>query len=141
MERRRLRDVFATMLSPFPSSLHTMDRRRQRALFAATFSIFFITLIVFVWSLQSGPLPITVEGVLIGTTALLALRGRRLTAQLRNSLRSVFWFFFVAITISVVVWIGEVGPLLPIVVEAVLLLVAVLVMRGTRSQDDPALES
>lgn len=118
-----------------------MDRRRQRAFFAAIFSIFFITLIVFVWSLQSGPAPILVEGVLVGTMALLALRGRRLTPTLRRNLRRVFWLFFIAITISVIAWVREVGPLLPIVIEAVLLIVALLVMRATRSQDDPALES
>lgn len=148
--RRRIRDALDTVLSPHVmniahrnSASHPAagDRRRQRALFAAIFSIFFITLIVFVWSLQSGPLPITVEGALIGTTALLALRGRRLTAQLRYNLRLVFWLFFVAITISVAVWIGEVGPLLPIVVELLLLLVAILVMRLTRPQDDPTLGS
>ena len=107
----------------------------------AIFSIFFITLIVFVWSLQSGPLPIIVEGVLIGTMALLALRGRRLTAALRRNLRRVFWLFFIAITISVVAWAREVGLLLPIVIEAVLLLVALLVMRGTRPVDDTTVES
>ena len=118
-----------------------MDRRSQRAFFAAIFSIFFITLIVFVWSLQSGPLPIIVEGVLIGTMALLALRGRRLTAALRRNLRRVFWLFFIAITISVVAWAREVGLLLPIVIEAVLLIVALLVMRGTRPVDDTTVES
>ena len=118
-----------------------MDRRRQRAFFAAIFSIFFITLIVFVWSLQAGPLPIVVEGALIGTMVLLALRGRRLTAPLRRNLRRVFWLFFVAITVSVIVWVREVGPLLPIVIEAVLLVVALLVIRGTRPEDDPTVES
>ena len=118
-----------------------MDRRRQRALFASIFSIFFITLIVFVWSLQAGPLPIIVEGGLVGAMAVLALRGRRMTAQLRRNLRRVFWLFFIAITISVVAWIREVGPLLPIVIELALLVVALLVMSVTRSQDDPTLES
>ncbi len=118
-----------------------MDRRRQRAQFASLFSIFFITIIVFVWSLQAGPLPIIVEAVLIGAMALLALRGRRMTAQLRRTLRRVFWLFFIAITISVVVWVFEVGPLLPIVVEAVLLTVALVFLRGTRSEDESTLES
>lgn len=118
-----------------------MDRRRQRAFFAAIFSIFFITLAMFVWSLQSGPAPIIAEAFLIGTMALLALRGRRLTATLRRNLRRVFWLFFIAITISVIAWVREVGPLPPIVIVVVLLVVALLVMHGTRSQDDPALES
>ena len=118
-----------------------MQRRQQRALFASIFSIFFITIIVFVWSLQAGPLPIIVEGVLIGTMALLALRGRRMTPQLRRTLRRVFWLFFVAISISVVVWTREVGLLLPIVIEAVLLVVALLFLRGTRPSDDTTVES
>ena len=118
-----------------------MDRRRQRALFAAVFSIFFITLIVFVWSLQSGPLPIIVEGVLVGAMALLALRGRRLTPTLRRNLRRVFWLFFVAITISVIAWVREVGPVLPVVTEVVVLLVALFIMRWTRTPDDPELGS
>ena len=148
--RRRLRNALDSVLSPQlmnimhrSSTWHpdARDRRRQVGLFAAIISLTFITLIMFVWSMQSGPLPITLEGALIGTTALLALRGRRLTTQLRYNLRLVFWLFFVAITISVVVWIGEVGPLLPIVFELLLLLVALLVMRLTRHHDDPTLES
>ncbi len=118
-----------------------MDRRQIRALFAAMFSIFFITLIVFVWSLQSGPAPIIVEGVLVGTMALLALRGRRLTPTLRRNLRRVFWLFFGAITISVIAWVREVGVLLPIVLEVALLVVALFVMRWTRIPDDPELGS
>ncbi len=118
-----------------------MDRRQIRALFAAMFSIFFITLIVFVWSLQSGPAPIIVEGVLVGTMALLALRGRRLTPTLRRNLRRVFWLFFVAITISVIAWVREVGPVLPVVTEVVVLLVALLIMRWTRTPDDSELGS
>ena len=112
-----------------------------RALFAAVFSIFFITLIVFVWSLQSGPIPIIVEGVLVGAMALLALRGRRLTPTLRRNLRRVFWLFFVAITISVIAWVREVGPVLPVVTEVVVLVVALFVMRWTRTPEDPELGS
>ena len=118
-----------------------MERRRQRAMFASIFSIFFITVIVFVWSLQAGPLPIIVEAVLVGAMALLALRGRRMTAALRRNLRRLFWLFFVAITISVIAWVREVGPLLPIVIELALLVVALVVMRGTRFQDDATLEN